>query len=134
MPAFSRQQREHKLHVQRPEVVGWNPTLCYSTSWRALLYVSCKGVTSRGHRDSTEQRHCIDDDALPLPSVTLEQSFACCIQIFSACLLATTYGNHTFAGLRSIQIRILAPSHLLSDSLEREIARVVYTRVRNSCS
>lgn len=52
-------------------------------------------------------------------------------QIFSACLLATTYGNHTFASLRSIQIRILAPSHLLSDSLEREIARIVYTRVRN---
>lgn len=51
-------------------------------------------------------------------------------QIYSACLLATTYGNHTFAGLRSIQLRILAPSHLLSDSLEREIARVVYTRVR----
>eukprot|EP00903_Cladosiphon_okamuranus_P013127 g12243.t1 len=49
-------------------------------------------------------------------------------RIFSACLLATTYGNNTFASLRSIQLRILAPSHLLSDSLEREIARVVYTR------
>lgn len=60
------------------------------------------------------------------------KSFVCCNQIFSACLLATTYGNHTFASLRSIQLRILAPSHLLSDSLEREIARVVYTRVRNT--
>ncbi|CBJ32836.1 conserved unknown protein [Ectocarpus siliculosus] len=49
-------------------------------------------------------------------------------RIYSACLVATTYGKNTFSALRSIQLRILAPSHLLSDSLEREIARVVFSR------
>ncbi|CAM9149637.1 unnamed protein product, partial [Ectocarpus sp. 13 AM-2016] len=49
-------------------------------------------------------------------------------RIYSACLVATTYGKNTFSALRSIQLRMLAPSHLLSDSLEREIARVVFSR------
>lgn len=49
-------------------------------------------------------------------------------QVYSACLVATVGGGHTFGDTRSIQLRILTSQSL--DGRERELARVVYTRVR----